>query len=231
MTTVSPNATTPPPSRKPGAGTRWVVGCLVALLVVGALAGAAFWWFVGRPLGQIARAAADVTRVAALDERVRDRSTFVPPADGRLEAAQVERYVNVLGDVRSSLEGRLARLEARFEAIDGQRPTWRDVSSLAGAYADLLRLAVEAKEAQVEALNAQGFSLSELRWVRQEVVRAAGLPAADVDLTAYVQGLTAGRAPEARQLDPSTAPPENRALVAGVRERLDEVAVLLLLGF
>ncbi len=230
MTTVSPDIA-PPPSRKPGAGTRWVVGCLVALLIFGALAGAAFWWFVGRPLGQIARAAADVTAVARLDERISDRSAYVPPADGLLEPEQVERYVNVLGSVRSSLEGRLTRLEARFEAIDGRRPTWREVSSLAGAYADLLRLAVEAKEAQVAALNAEGFSLSELRWVRQEVVRAAGLPAADVDLTAYVQGLTAGQAPAARQLDPSTAPLENRALVEGVRDRLDEVGVLLLLGF
>lgn len=228
------NASAPvpvPPTRKPGAGTRWVVGCLAVVLVVAALGGAAFWWFIGRPLGQIARAAADVTQVVRLDERVRDRSTYAPPVDGLLAADQVERYVAVLGSVQASLEGRLGRLEERFELIDGTRPTWREVSSMAGAYADLLRLAVEAKEAQVEALNAQGFSLSEARWVRQEVLRATGLPGAAVDLGGYMQGLSAGRAPDALAFDPTTAPAPNRALVEGVRAQLDDAAVLLLLGF
>jgi hypothetical protein len=207
----------------------WLVGCGVALLIVVVVGSAAAWWFIGRPVQQIARAAQEVGRIQTLDARVSDRSAYQPPADGELSEAQVRRYVAVLRRIEGDLEAEVLILEARYAEIDGRRPTWTDIPRLAGAYADFLRLLVRAKEAQVEALNAERFSLEQYAWVRREVLRAAGLPGVGYDVSAFVDAVTAEGA-LAPAAEPAPVPARNAALVEAVREELEEVAFLALLG-
>lgn len=219
---------TSPPATGKGAAP-WLLGCGALVLIVLVAGGAALWWFVARPIAQIATAAQDVARIQEIDARVVDRDPYAPPADGALADAQVERYLAVLQRVRGDLEGSYRTLEARYAEIDGRRPELADVPRLAGAYADFLGLLVAAKESQVAALNAEGFSLAEYAWVRSEVLRAAGLPGSTYDLSTFVRAVTS----DGSMAGPGTAvhvPEANRALVERIAPELGEVAFLALLG-
>ncbi len=207
----------------------WLVGCGVVALIVLVLIGAAAWWYAVRPMAHIAQAAQDVARVERLDAGVLDRSPWLAPANGELTADQVDRYASVLRHVRDDLEGSYRTLEERYAQIDGRRPEWTDIPRLAGAYADFLGLLVEAKESQVAALNAQGFSLAEYAWVRSAVLHAAGLPGSTYDLGAFVRAVTGDGQLDDRVL-PVTVPDANRALIERVGDSFGDLAFLAVLG-
>ena len=226
------SAPVPPAGTAPRrGGGRWLFGCLgvvMLLLIVGGIAG---WWFVLRPFQQMAAAVQEVATIQQLDQRITNVDPYTPPEDGELSEAQLERYVAVLRSVRDDLDVRLGELEQRYEDVGGRQPQLTDVPRLAGAYADLMRLMVRAKEAQVAALNEQGFSLDEYRWVRSEVLTAAGLQGADYDISSFVQALADGRDPTTAPAPvPAAALAANRALVERHVDDLQELAFLALVG-
>ena len=216
-----------PPRR---GGGRWLFGCLGAMLVLFLAVGVAAWWFVLRPLQQMAAVVEEVAAIQELDQRVTNRSAFAAPDDGVVTEQQIERYVAVLATVRGDLDRNLQTLQQRYEDLDGRAPELMDIPRLAGAYLDLFRLMVEAKEAQVAALNDQGFSVAEYQWVRTQVLSAIGLQGAGYDIGSFAQALTDGRDPTASPAPARPVPAENRALVEAYSEDLDEVAFLALLG-
>jgi hypothetical protein len=141
-----------------------------------------------------------------------------------LNQSQVERYVSASRSIRAGLENRLGQLEARYQQVEdqGRNPNLRE---LAAAYADILRLVVEAKELQVEALNDTGFSLSEYAWVRGQVLRAAGFQTVQVDLSALAEESNNA----VRELQASV-PEVNVALVQGYVDELEEALPLAAFG-
>ena len=157
-------------------------GCLAVGLLLLVVGGASVFWFVLRPLWQVGSAISESAQqwqqVAQLDQQVRNRAAFAPPQDGRLQAAQVERLVAVQGQIAERLGDRIEQLDAKYrelkarQAEDGREPGVQDMFV---AYADLANLIVEAKRAQVEALNAQGLSLEEYRWLRGQAFLALGM--------------------------------------------------------
>lgn len=218
-----------PPQR--GGGGRWLFGCLGVVLVLVLAVGVAAWWFVLRPLQQMAGVVEEVAAIQELDQRVTNRSAFAAPEDGTLSEAQVERYVAVLTTVRTDLDRNLQTLQRRYEDLDGRAPELMDIPRLAGAYLDLFRLLVQAKEAQVEALNAEGFSVAEYQWVRSQVVAAVGIPGVGYDIGSFAQAFADGRDPTAASAVPApTVTPANRELVEPYADELDDVAFLVLLG-
>jgi hypothetical protein len=223
---AAPNADAPAPRGRGCAS--WVIGCGATLAILLVLGGAAAWWFVGRPLLQVYGAIQDVQSIDRLDDRVRNRAAFTPPADGVLSEAQVLRFLDVQQGMGDAVTGRLDRMQARFDQLEGRDFAWRDALGLAGAYTDFFRLLVDTKESQIAALDAAGFSAAEYAWVRREVLRAAGLDAS-ADLGAFVGALTGGEdaAPRAQ---PAAAPQANRDLVERYRERLDETVFLAVIG-
>jgi hypothetical protein len=87
-------------------------------------------------------------------------------------------------------------------------------------------LIVDAKEAQVDALNANGFSLGEYAWVRGQVIRAAGFSAYQVDLAALAAD---GDDDLVRELE-ADVPAANVALVAPYAEELEQFLPLAAFG-
>lgn len=161
-------------------------GCLAVALLVLVVGGGAVYWIVLRPLWQGASALMDTAQqwqqVAQLEQQVRNREPFRAPADARLDPARVAAFVAVqqamserLGDRWQQLEAKYAELKASQQR-DGREPGVQDMFV---AYADLSGLIVEAKRAQVEALNTSGLSLEEYRWVRGQAFAALGLAAQD----------------------------------------------------
>ena len=214
----------------PRGGSRWLIGCLGVVLVLFVLIGVAGWWFVIRPFQQMAAAVQEVATIQQLDQRVTRTDPYTPPEDGELSDEQMARYVRVLRGVRDDLDARFVELQRRYEDIGGRQPQLMDVPRLASAYVDLIRLLVRAKEAQVAALNAEDFSLEEYRWVRGQVLVAAGMQGAGYDLSSFVQALADGRDPTAPPPAPSAAPAANRQLVQDHAEELNDLAFLALLG-
>lgn len=219
---------TPPPARGRGCG-RWALGCGATVLVLLIVGGALTWNFVGKPLWSVYTAVREVQNVGNLDARLTNRAPFAVPAGGVVSEPQMERYVSVLERTAGSAQARLDDLQRRFEDLDGRDFAWTDVWRLGDAYGGFLRLLVDTKEAQVAALNAEGFSAEEYAWVRGEVLRAAGLPGLGYGVADFAGAFTGGAEPDVR---PSTepVPPGNRELVERFRERLDEVAFLAALG-
>ncbi len=213
----------PAPKRK---GNPVLVGCLVVAAVVLIGGGLAAYWFVGRPALNAINAGRDLVKIQQLEGRVSDRSTFSAPADGVLTATQLDRYLAVNRQLRSDLESRLALLEERYDEVSSSEVSFAGLRQAANAWADLLRLIVDAKETQVAALNANGFSLSEYDWVRTQALSAAGFSLVQVDLDAVIN--QDGDATVQRRSE--SVPQVNRDLVAPYAEELESALPLAVFG-
>lgn len=215
-----------PNAQVPNKGKNVIIGCLVVLGIV-VFGGAAVAYFVvGRPALNALNAARNLGRIQELDSRVTNRAGFSAPADGVLTSSQVDRYLVVARQIRDELEGRVSVLQERYDDVNDTGDGFSGLREAAGAWADLLRLVVEAKETQVEALNGQGFSLAEYSWVRRQVLSAAGLPLLHVDLAALVND--GANVSVQRQEEP--APQANLALVAPHAGEVEEFAPLAIFG-
>lgn len=189
----------------------WVLGCLAVVVLVVGVGGVLAYRYVGRPALATMNAAREIARIPQIEGRVQNRAGFTPPADGVLTQGQVDRYLRAAGGIRSELEAMGADLEARFEALEA-RSDILAVRDLAVTYAELARLIVRAKEVQVEALNAERFSLGEYAWVRTQVLSAAGLATYQVDLAGIAD---ASQDRVIREVNTSV-PEENVALVSSL---------------
>jgi len=229
MTTEPTHVSHIPPPRGGGCA-RWAVGCgslALVLLLVGA---AAAWWFVGRPVAEVVQRIERLEAQGPLERRLSNRTPFQPPADGLLSDEQIVRYLDAQRRMRRELAERAERLERRLEEVDRERPQWVDLIRMAGAYRDVLRLVEEAVDARAAALDGQGFSAEEYRWVRWEVLRALGAPGAAYGVDGLAAAFT-GQAATAASPPPQTPVPEaNRARIEPYREELEEHLGLALLG-
>ncbi len=162
-----------------------LIGCAVVLLIL-VLGGAAAWFVVIRPMwnagAELMEAGRQWVQIAELDARVQNTASFTEPAEGRLDAASVQRFVTVQGAIASALGEDWKALEQKYEDLkrsldqEGREASLQEVFA---AYGDLSGIVLTAKQAQVEALNASGMSLEEYRWLRAQAYAAAGLALGD----------------------------------------------------
>jgi hypothetical protein len=209
---------------------KFLIGCLgVGLLLSVAGIGVVWWKFgddisagVGMVSGGI-EAAGEFAKLQEefekLDATVANRASFRAPSDAQLAEPQFERFMAAHQQMRAVLEGRLQELDAKYdqqkqdlEAEGGQM----GLAEMAEAYGDLAELLIDAKRAQVEALNAQDFSLEEYRWTRNTVYKALG---ESVAVAAISQGADGGQFNQ-------TIPQETIDLVEPHRQELMETYVL-----
>ena len=159
-----------------------VIGCGLALVLVAIAASAGFYYFVYRPARTFVASMSQLGEVAELDAKVANTRPFTAPADDTLTEAQVKRFVAVQESLHARMGTRATELQAKYKAIEERK----DVGSVAltdlvGAYRDLFGVIAEAKRAQVDALNAQAFSLDEYAWVKSRFYEAAGVTATGID--------------------------------------------------
>ena len=93
-----------------------------------------------------------------------------------------------------AIEGALRR-DGRPD--EGRRPRRQSRRGLA-ALKDLGPMVKDVRTAQVAALNAQGMSVAEYRWVRDETFAAAGIPIAGFNLNAFVEAARAATSRRSR---------------------------------
>lgn len=206
-----------------------LVGCLVAFAALLVIGGGAVYYFIGRPLLATFNVARDLSTIQQLDSSVTNRSNFAAPSDGLVTEQQLSRYLAVSRQVTNDLQAGMSAIEELHREVSAgssSTPSFAGFRQAAAAWTDLLKLVLKAKETQVNALNSNGFSLAEYRWVRSQVMAAAGLAIFEVDLSTLLQE---DSNPAVRRAT-ATVPQANVELVAPHIAELEKLLPLSALG-
>jgi len=218
------------------------IGCLIAGVVIGAvIVGVAYYAYVkvGSTVSQMSSTVtqlAELGKVHDIERGVKVQRPFVVPASGELTAAQVDKLMKVTTRVHERLNKDLALFERTYKSLaEKKEATAADLPALMSAYRDLAVDWLNAKRAQVDALNEVGLSLDEYRWIRSTAYGALDIPFMDVDFariadqvkndagqsnaTVIVGGAFAGKGPAS-----------NLKLVEKYRKQLEEYVPLASFG-
>jgi hypothetical protein len=211
------------------------IGCAILVLAAGAaVVGVGYYGYlkVRSTVSQIA----ELGQVHDIERGVKVRTPFVVPASGELTQAQVDKLMKVTSRVHDRLEKDLALFQRTYQTLAQKKEaTAADLPALMSAYKDLAADWLNAKRAQVDALNEAGLSLDEYRWIRSAAYGALDIPFTDVDFgrladqiksrsggsdgTVLVGGALAGRGPAS-----------NLKLVEKYRKQLEDYMPLAAFG-
>lgn len=214
-------------------GKKILIGCL-ALLLIGTIAGGfAFYFWVYLPGRDYVASFAQLGQIEELNERVVNQEPFASD-DELLEPRQVERFVAVQRTIRAGLGTRLQSLEQKYKTVGRELESQTrqpSIGELLTFLRDVSQLYTDVKSLQVEALNEQGFSLSEYQWVRSRFYNAAGVNFFSFSLESLVEAVQAGEVPEmGEELGEEAAPQRNRQLVEPYQEEVPEWLAFAWLG-
>ena len=207
-----------------------LLGCLgvsVLLLVAG---GALGYFYVYKPARSFVAGLSQFEEVPKLNAQIENKSPFAAPEGGVLTQELVDRYMNTQQSLRDRMGPKLQELEAKYKAFEGDGAREPSVKEMLGAIQDLGGLIVEAKRAQVAALNEHGFSLEEYEWVRGTIYQALGVPLGTTfqDVIAHASGEEGPAA--AMDRIAADVPEINKQLVAPFAEKLQESVALAFFG-
>ncbi len=210
-----------------------IAGVVVVLLFIVAAAGATY--YVYRRVAPTIAQFSELAKVSDLERGIRNRVRFDPPASLELTEAQVQKLVQVQGAVRQRLGARVAELETKYKSLLEKADTdLADAPSLLRAYGDLASTWMDAKRAQIDALNDAGLSLEEYKWIRDESYRALGMAFVDLDLARLADAARQATPADVERtlrgaLEPD-GPLSNRELVAKFKKLLESNIALASFG-
>lgn len=210
------------------------IGCLIVVVVLGigaAVAGYVVYDRIYKPAAEYVGSFKQLSTVAELERRVKNTAPFSAPAGGELNEELVGRFIKVQDELQSRLGGRLQELKTKYGQIDRAMKTGDRNASFPEAMRalkDLTAVLVEAKQAQVEALNAAGFSVKEYEWVRNQAYAALGILAASFDVKDIAKIVQERGV--AAETEIGEVPDRNRQLVAPYEKKLREWAALAYFG-
>ena len=215
---------------------KFLIGCLALVVVLGIGGAIGGYYFVYRPIRAYAAEFAKLKEIPELNQQVRKTAAFIPAADNGLTSDGVERFIRAQRAIQVKLGPRLDELRAKYRTFDQSQGSEHkpSFSELTGALKDLAGLIVEAKRAQVEALNQNDFSLAEYDWTRHRVYEAAGIPV-DASFEKAMHDIGQGKQVEQAPTSPgpepeATVPANNRTLVAPHVKELGERVALAFFG-
>ena len=215
-------------------------GCLIVIVIAAiGLAAAGFYAYRAmRPVIDNAANYMDKAReVTKLGEDITIKTAVEPPANGELTQQQVERFVAVQSRVRADLGDRWAQVEKKSQELkartDANRNDWT-FSEFTSVFSDVANIWIEARRAQVKALNIQRFSEGEYEWVRKRVYEAAGVQlAGNMDLSkieALARDNAKANGVTIPQMDLPKVPERNVELVKPYTEKIKEWIPMAALG-
>jgi hypothetical protein len=216
-----------------------LVGCLV-ILVLGAILFAVGGYFLYRAASPVVQNARDYfdrfSQLSELETQIANKTPFTAPQTGELTKDQVDRFARVQREVRRALGQRFDEIDAKYnrlkaEADGSEQPS---VGEAFGALGELAGVLIDARRAQVNALNQERFSSAEYSWVRTRVYEAAGVEATSgFDFQKMAEAARKGTGIDSIEV-PKTpivnVPAKNRALVKPHLDQMDEWLPLLFFG-
>lgn len=211
-----------------------VIGCLGVLLICG-LAAAGVGYYVYRQARTAFSAFAELGQLPEIERALEVRG-YTPPSSGEVSERQVEQLLEVQKRLRERIGARFAEFQTRYKSLaEKQEANIRDLPALLNAYRDLAAGWLDAKRAQVEALNDLEISLDEYRWIREQVYAAIGVAYVDLDIGAIVDDVRRGvssndeRGKLRGSLEPS-GPESTRKLVERFKKQLEDNVILAAFG-
>jgi hypothetical protein len=208
------------------------IGCVV-LLALGVVGAGGASYYAYRKVSSTFAGFAELGSLPALERSVRNQRPFTPPPSGEPSQAQVARLLEIQGAVRGRLGAKADEIERRYHRLLAKdKATAVDLPELLSAYRDLAGGYLDAKRAQVDALNGAGLSLAEYRWIRSRSYAALGMPLLDVDVSGMIEDVKAGREPAmpAARLTGDSASAALRARVEPHRKALEANVGLAFFG-
>jgi hypothetical protein len=173
------------------------IGCAV-LLAIGFLGAVGASYFAYHKVTSAFAGFAELGTLPEIERSVRKQGPYTAPPGGEPSPGQIDRLLGVQQAVRARLGARAEEIERRYRKLLAKdSATVVDAPEIISAYRDLAGAYMDAKRAQVEALNSAGFSLEEYRWTRSQVYAALGVPLMDLDVARMIADVKEGRQPEA----------------------------------
>jgi hypothetical protein len=216
-----------------------LTGCLIVVVIamIGFGVAGYYAYRIARPMLENAGDyMARAREIARLGDRVAIKAPYVPPKNGELTSAQVDRFLAVQGRVRSELGDRWEIIETKSSEIRKKTESneMLGVSEVTAIFSDIANIYVEARREQVNALNIHKFSDGEYAWVKRRVYEAAGIHVASgFDFSAIESLARGGSAAADRRIQDFPLPevPEaNMKLVKPHAGKLKEWIPMAVLG-
>lgn len=209
---------------------KFAIGCLVVVVLFAAVGGIAGYWLYSKAKSYVGQFQA----LEKLDKGVTNVSAFTAPANGELTDDMVKRFVAVQESLQARLGARVNEMKAKQDAFEKRQEAENRQASPSEAIAavtDMMKLIVEGKTAQVDALNAQNFSLEEYAWVKGQVYRAAGMNLSELSLGNLPELMReGGSVTKAVGDEAGDVPARNKELVAPLMPKLKDWAPLAFFG-
>ena len=209
------------------------IGCgIVALVGCVALAGVVYYGYM--KVKSTYQQFAQLSQVGDIERGVRIKTAFAAPPSGQLTQKQVEQLLKVISRVHDRLGQNLSAFQRNYQALAQKKEaTVVDLPTLISAYRDIAAGYVDAKKAQVDALNEAGLSLAEYRWIRAQAYQALDIPFFAVDFGKLAEQVKSGTPPAEAPLDPvpgGSAPAGNKTLLEPHRKQLEDYLPLVAFG-
>jgi hypothetical protein len=209
------------------------IGCLVILILGGVAAAGVAYYLYGKAkttyaeLKTTATQFAELGKIPQIEDGVAIKSPFVVPAGGELTQSQVDKFVQVQARVRARLGRNFEVLQQKYKTLtDKKEANVLDLPQLIAAYRDLAGSWLDAKRAQVQALNEAGLSLPEYRWIRSEAYKSLNLPLVDIDFGTIAEHIRENKQPNQDIMlggaFSGSASPANTRLVERYRKQLED---------
>ena len=215
------------------------LGCLIAIVVIGvAVVGVGYYGYL--KVRSAVTQFAELGQVRDLESNVRVKTPFVVPASGELTRAQVDKFMKVTSRVHDRLGKDIEIFQRNYRSLAEKKDaTIADAPALMSAYRDMAAGWLDAKRAQVDALNEVGLSLQEYRWIRSAAYGALDMPFVDVDLARIADQVKNAASQVAGQVNAPVlvggafagkGPASNTRLLEKYRKRLEDYMPLAAFG-
>ena len=160
------------------------IGCGVVIVVCAVAFWAGAYFFMSKARSYVGQLT-EFTKITELDKNVANRAPFAPPASGELSDDQMKRFAAVQDSMHAKLGPRVDELKDKEDQVlKLQQGEHRKATAAENftTITDLMKFVLEAKNAQVDALNQQHLSLDEYYWIRGRVYAAAGVSAMEISM-------------------------------------------------
>ena len=209
---------------------KFAIGCLVVVVVLAVCGGIAGYWVYSKAKSYVGQFQA----LERLDRKVTNVAAFTAPANGELTEDMVRRFVAVQESMHTRLGARIDEMKAKQDEFQKRQEAGHRQASASEAIAvvtDMMKLIVEGKTAQVDALNEQRFSLDEYAWVKGQVYRAAGMDVVELSIKNLPeQAKQGGGVTKVVGEAGAAVPARNKELVAPFVPKLKDWAPLAFFG-
>jgi len=222
-------------SKRKGSGCALAgAGCgtflIIVLLLFGVVGYFGYKFFKGSYNGL-----KELAEIATIENEVVNQTAYVPPADGMMSLEQVESLVYIQTQVKEAMGPEFELLASEHQNLAAELQEMNDfakIRKLLSVSGKLVKPLSNAKRAQIDAINREGISMSEYKWLRSQAMAVLGIPDRKLDLRELLE-VAEGEPVEENTEEPATdmvVNPQNRRLLEPHALLLGETLMLSAIG-